>query len=77
MAKKKTPDNVLVLSTAEIKKLTKALDKLEGEFDDPCQADVFNYDNDFIDVEVKFNDGGREQYKLDRNTMEFKESVGG
>jgi len=64
----------------EIKELTKAeltaiatiLDKLEQQEIEEgfVQADMFNYDNDYIDVELTFGEQ-TEQYRIDRETMEL------
>jgi hypothetical protein len=64
----------------EIKELTKAeltaiatiLDKLEQQEIEEgfVQADMFNYDNDYIDVELTLGEH-TEQYRIDRETMEL------
>jgi hypothetical protein len=85
--KKKKVIRTKRLTPLELKKLTKALEKLEapmyrcykkisGGF---SEAKMFDYDDDFIDVEFRFGyedcgDGSNihsETYKIDRATMEI------
>ena len=81
-------DNIKPLTKVELKKLTNVLDVLEeqtkkdtyvfrfsGGF---AEAEMFNYDNDIIDIELNWgiqNDGENsthtEQWKLDRKTFLF------
>jgi hypothetical protein len=85
--KKKKAPKIKRLTSLELKKLTKVLEKLEapmyrvykkisGGF---SEAKMFGYDDEFIDVELKFGyedcgDGSNihsETYKIDRATMEI------
>jgi hypothetical protein len=44
---------------------------VENEFEyDDAVAEMFNYDNNFIDIELKFGEQ-TEQYKINRETMEL------
>ena len=44
---------------------------VENEFEyDDAVAEMFNYDNNFIDIELKFGEQ-TEQYKIDRETMKL------
>lgn len=61
------------LSDSEVEKISKILEKLEREVNG-C-AGVFNYDENFIDVELVFDSEGEqrvENYTIDRKTLTLK-----
>ena len=80
------------LTKPELKELTKILElfeqqtyeecctgKISGEF---ASAEIFDYDNDFIDIELKFGTQSdcedrvnTEQWKLNRNILTKKMSI--
>ena len=60
------------LTQAELTAIATILDELEQQEVEEgfAQADMFNYDNDYIDVELTFGEQ-TEQYRIDRQTMEL------
>ena len=60
------------LTQAELTAIITILDELEQQEVEEgfAQADMFNYDNDYIDVELTFGEH-TEQYLIDRETMEL------
>ena len=60
------------LTQAELTAIATILDELEQQEMEEgfAQADMFNYDNDYIDVELTFGEH-TEQYRIDRETMEL------
>jgi len=60
------------LTQAELTAIATILDELEQQEVEEgfAQADMFNYDNDYIDVELTFGEH-TEQYRIDRETMEL------
>jgi 2-phospho-L-lactate transferase/gluconeogenesis factor (CofD/UPF0052 family) len=60
------------LTQAELTAIATILDELEQQEVEEgfAQADMFNYDNDYIDVELTFGEQ-TEQYRIDRETMEL------
>ena len=60
------------LTQAELTAIATILDKLEQQEIEEgfVKADMFNYDNDYIDVELTLGEQ-TEQYRIDRETMEI------
>jgi hypothetical protein len=60
------------LTQAELTAIATILDELEQQEVDEgfAQANMFNYDNDYIDVELTFGEQ-TEQYRIGRQTMEL------
>jgi hypothetical protein len=60
------------LTQAELTAIATILNELEQQDVEEgfAQADMFNYDNDYIDVELTFGEQ-TEQYRIDRETMEL------
>ena len=60
------------LTQAELTAIATILDELEQQEMEEgfAQADMFNYDNEYIDVELTFGEH-TEQYRIDRETMEL------
>ena len=66
------------LSKKETATLAKVLDKFEQSFGKKCeaQAEMFDYDLDYIDIEVSFSDTNQvEQFKLEREILSRKMSL--
>ena len=59
------------LTDKETEILSLVLQEFESQFhkDEGAQADVFNYDKEWIDIEVSYDDESTEQMKIDRSLL--------
>ncbi|MFC1453653.1 hypothetical protein ACFLQL_00550 [Verrucomicrobiota bacterium] len=76
MKKSKKQSEPKELTDKESKELTRILDRFERQ-NTPAKADMFNYDDEYIDIEVEWGDGPAdlEQMKLERAVLNSKESL--
>jgi hypothetical protein len=59
------------LTAKETERLSDALAIVEKQFDDDATADVFDYDDEYVDIQVDFNDEDDtyEQMKVERSLL--------
>ena len=69
--KSMTGQEVKTLTEKEMEVLTEALDWFEHQFAcaDDVETDIFNYDDEWIDIEAHFVEDDSEQYKLERSLL--------
>lgn len=60
------------LNKNELQQLDELLSSIELSFGSNAMATMFDYDDEFIDVEVTHVDGHKEQVKINRNQLALK-----
>lgn len=60
------------LNPNELQQLDELLSSIELSFGSNAVATMFDYDDEFVDVEVTYVDGDKEQLKINRNQLALK-----
>ena len=57
------------LDKDEMEALSEIIDEFEGTFDEDVAVSIFNYDDEYVDLEAEYEDESTEQFKIPRKVL--------